>query len=233
MSEFRRNERMAIAWRAAQDIPPGICVNLGIGIASEVVRYVPDAAGIVFHSENGVLGVGPHASADAIDRNLVNASQQFVTVNPGGAFFDCCESFAMLRGGHVKLALVGAYEVAQNGDLASWSRGEQGVPPAVGGAMDIVVGVPRIWVLMEHVTKGGHPRLVRHTSLPLTGVEVVERVYTDRAVIDVTPEGGVVTELHPDTDLADLQALTEWPLTLAAHCVPLRLSERINGEQLC
>lgn len=229
MSEHRHRDRLAIAWRAAQDIPPGICANLGIGIASDVARYVPDCAGVVFHSENGILGVGPHAQEASVNRNLVNANQQFVTVAPGGAFFDCCESFAMLRGGHVSLALVGAYEVAENGDLASWSRGEQGVPPAVGGAMDIVAGVPQIWVLMEHLTKDGRPRLVHRTTLPLTGVGVVHRVYTDQAVIDITPEGGVVTELHPDLSFADLLGMTEWSLTLSAHCAPLRWPDWTRG----
>lgn len=222
MSERRHRDRLAIAWRAAQDIPFGVYANLGIGIASEVARYVPDCAGVMFHSENGILGVRPHAQEASVNRNLVNASQQFVTVIPGGAFFDCCESFAMLRGGHVALALIGAYEVAENGDLASWDRGEQGVPPAVGGAMDIVAGVPQIWVLMEHLTKNDRPRLVHRTTLPLTGVGVVDRVYTDRAVIDITPEGGVVTELHPDLSFTDLQRMTEWSLTLSAHCAPLR-----------
>jgi 3-oxoacid CoA-transferase B subunit len=222
MSKLRHRKRLAIAWRAAQDIPPGIYANLGIGIASEVAQYVPDSTGVIFHSENGILGVGHLAKETSINRNLVNASQQFVTITSGGAFFDCCESFTMLRGGHVKLALLGAYEVAENGDLASWSRGEKSVPPAVGGAMDIVVGVPRIWVLMEHLTKDDRPRLVRRTTLPLTGMSVVDRVYTDRAVIDITPDGGVVTELHPDLSFADLQQITEWPLILSPECTPLR-----------
>jgi 3-oxoadipate CoA-transferase beta subunit len=217
--------RQAVAWRAAQDLRDGSYDNLGVGMPADVSRFVPADVEVVFQSENGILGMGPRANDRNLNRNLVNASQQFVTVLPGASYFDCCESFAMLRGGHVDVALLGAYEVTQAGDLANWDRGDPRVPPAVGGAMDIAVGARAIWVLMEHLGKDGRPRLVRSTALPLTGTQVVRRVYTDLAVIEVAEGAGVVHELRADIGFAELQRVTDWELVAAPDCRALRMPD--------
>lgn len=223
MSTAQKLIRQCIAWRAAQDLQDGSYVNLGVGIPTEVARHVPSEVEVVFQSENGILGVGPQAEQHTINLNLVNASQQFVTVLPGASFFDCCESFAMLRGGHINVALLGAYEVAENGDLANWDRGDPDVPPAVGGAMDIAVGAQAIWILMEHLGANGRRRLVRETGLPLTGCGIVKRVYTDLAVIDITPKGSIVRELKAGLCFSQLQEITEWALVLDKDCQVLRM----------
>ena len=222
--------RQCIAWRAAQDLPDGAYVNLGVGIPTEVPRYVPANVELVFHSENGILGAAGQAPPSAINRNLVNASQQFITVKPGASYFDCCDSFAMLRGGHVDLALLGAYEVAANGDLANWDRGQADVPPAVGGAMDIAAGARAIWVLMEHCASDGRPRLVERTKLPLTGAGVVRRVYTDLATIELTGHQALVLQLKAGWTLARLQEITEWQLVLAPDCQPLAMPTWTGSE---
>ncbi|PCE30727.1 CoA-transferase [Burkholderia ubonensis] len=216
MSDAQQARRQQIAWRAAQDFFEGAYVNLGVGIPTEAVRHVPAGREVIFHSENGILGVGGIAPDCAINRNLVNASQQFVTVQAGASYFDCCESFAMLRGRHVDIAFLGGYEISEAGDLASWDRRKSGVPPAVGGAMDIAIGAQAIWVGMEHCTADGRSRLVREVSLPLTGARVVSRVYTDLAVIDVGPQGGIVREIHPGITMRHLREVTQWRLAEAS-----------------
>lgn len=231
MSARNATLRESIAWRAAQDLREGDYVNLGVGIPTETARFVPAGVEVIFHSENGILGVGARAAPDAVNRNLVNASQQFVTVGAGASFFDCCESFAMLRGGHIDVALLGAYQVAENGDLANWDRADPAVPPAVGGAMDIAAGARAIWVLMEHLDSRGQPRLVREATLPLTGARVVRRVYTDLAVIDLGPAGGLVRELRTDVSMAALCACTDWRLAQAADCRPLRMPECVEAAR--
>lgn len=224
MSTVQNQERLQIAWRAAQDFYEGAYINLGVGIPTEASRFVPAGREVVFHSENGILGVSGPAVGDSINRNLVNASQQYVTVLQGASYFDCCESFAMLRGGHVDIAFLGGYEVSEAGDLANWDRRKEGVPPAVGGAMDIAIGAKKIWIGMEHSTVDRKPRLVREVSLPRTGTAVVSRVYTNLAVIDVTPQGGVVRQIHPGITLHQLREVTDWRLLespdLRAMCLP-------------
>jgi 3-oxoacid CoA-transferase B subunit len=227
--------RRGIAWRAAQDLEDGMYVNLGVGVPTEITpSLVPSGREVVFQSENGALGVGALAAAGQGSPDLVNASQQRVTLVPGGCFFGCGDSFMMLRGAHVDVALLGAFQVSERGDLASWTRQRQDAPPAVGGAMDIAVGARAIWVLMEHRTKPGEPRLVRRCSHPLTAPGVVRRIYTDLAVVDVGPHGFVVRESLPELPFEMLQAWTEAPLLRApewrALVVPDAFDERGERE---
>ncbi len=205
--------RVQMAARVAQDIPEGWYVNLGIGIPTLVADHVPHGREVVFHSENGVLGIGPAPVGDARDPWLINAGKQLVTLNPGGAYSHHADSFAMIRGGHLDLCVLGAFEVAENGDIANWATSENDTAPAVGGAMDLAVGARRLWVVMEHTTKDGRPRLVRRCAYPLTAPAAVTRVYTNLAVLDVTPQGFAVVELAPGMTLEALQARTEAPLT--------------------
>ena len=201
--------RTEIAARAAQDIPEGWYVNLGIGMPTLVADQVPPGREVVFHSENGVLGMGPAPAADARDPWLINAGKQHVTLVAGGAYSHHADSFAMIRGGHLDLCVLGAFEVAENGDIANWATSENDTAPAVGGAMDLAVGAKRLWALMGHVTKDGRPRLVRRCAYPLTAPGAVMRVYTDMAVLEVTPDGFAALDLAPGVTFADLQARTD------------------------
>ena len=196
-----------IAWRAAQDIEDGAYVNLGIGFPEMVAKFQPEGREAIFHTENGVLGFGDAPKPGAEDWDLINAGKKAITEKPGSAFFHHADSFAMVRGGHLDIAILGAYQVAQTGDLANWSTGRGGVP-AVGGAMDLVHGARRVAVITDHITKKGAPKLVESCTLPLTGVGCVTRVYTSLCVVDV--EGGhfVLREKIPAISLADLQSLT-------------------------
>jgi 3-oxoadipate CoA-transferase, beta subunit len=207
--------RDALARRVAQDIPEGWSVNLGIGIPTLVGNYVPKEREVVFHSENGILGMGPAPAPDAIDRWLINASSQYVTLRPGASFMSHSDSFALVRGGHLDLCVLGAFQVAENGDLANWARSEDDTAPAIGGAMDLAAGARRIWIVMEHTTRGGEPRLLRRCTYPLTAPACVVRVYTDLAVIDVTPEGFAVIDMVPGMTLDVLQQRTEAKLRRA------------------
>ncbi|TNB97542.1 3-oxoacid CoA-transferase subunit B [Paracoccus marcusii] len=200
-----------IAWRAAQDIHDGAYVNLGIGFPEMVARFQPIGRQAIFHTENGILGFGEAPPAGAEDWDLINAGKKAVTIRPGTAFFHHADSFAMVRGGHLDVAILGAYQVAQNGDLANWSTGPKGVP-AVGGAMDLVHGAKRVAVITDHVTRDGKPKLVEACSLPLTGVACVTRVYTSLAVIDI--EGGrfMLREKLAALSFDYLQSLTGAPL---------------------
>jgi 3-oxoadipate CoA-transferase beta subunit len=209
--------RTQMAARVAQDIPEGWYVNLGIGIPTMVADQVPPDREVIFHSENGVLGFGPAPAPEARDPWLINAGKQLVTLKPGGAFVHQADSFAMIRGGHLDLCVLGAFEVAENGDVANWATSENDTAPAVGGAMDLAVGAKRLWVVMEHTTKDGRPRLVRRCSYPLTAPGAVSRVYTNLAVLDVTPAGFAVVDMAPGLSLEDLQARTDAPLTPAGH----------------
>ena len=201
-----------IAWRAAQDIEDGAYVNLGIGFPEMVAKFQPEGREAIFHTENGVLGFGEAPAAGEEDWDLINAGKKAITQKPGSAFFHHADSFAMVRGGHLDVAILGAYQVAENGDLANWSTGRGGVP-AVGGAMDLVHGAKRVAVLTDHVTKKGDPKLVDSCTMPLTGVGCVTRIYTSLAVVDV--EGGrfVLREKLPTISMEDLQALTGAELT--------------------
>jgi 3-oxoadipate CoA-transferase beta subunit len=208
--------RSEMAARVAADIPEGWYVNLGIGIPTLVADHVPLEREVVFHSENGVLGMGPAPARDAINPWLINAGKQHVTLRKGGAIVHHADSFAIIRGGHLDLCVLGAFEVAENGDMANWATSENDTAPAVGGAMDLAVGAKRVWVVMEHTTKDGKPRLVRRCSYPLTALGVVSRVYTNLAVLDVTPAGFMVREMIPGLTLEALQARTEAKLSLPA-----------------
>jgi 3-oxoadipate CoA-transferase, beta subunit len=208
--------RKQIAWRAAQDLYDGIYVNLGIGLPTLVADVLPEGREIVLQSENGVLGVGPAPGVNEIDLDLVNAGKQPVTLLTGGSYVHHTDSFLMIRGQHLDLALLGAFEVAENGDLANWTTDDPKFPPGVGGAMDLAAGAKRLWVLMEHTTKDGTPKLVRKCTYPLTAPGAVKRIYTNLATIDVTDLGFVVLGMAPGLSLEDLQARTEAKLHLPA-----------------
>ena len=210
---LKRLGRDAMAARVAQDIPEGWYVNLGIGMPTLIANHVTDEREVVFHAENGVLGVGPAPSKDAIEPWLINAGKQYVTLRKGGAYVHHSDSFAMIRGGHLDLCVLGAFEVAENGDIANWSTSENDTAPAVGGAMDLAVGAKRLWVLMEHTTKDGRSKLVERCAYPLTALGAVSRVYTDLAVLDVTPRGFEVVDLAPGISFETLQARTAAKLT--------------------
>jgi 3-oxoadipate CoA-transferase beta subunit len=201
--------RTQMAARVAQDIPEGWFVNLGIGIPTMVADHVPAEREVILHSENGILGMGPAPPKDKVNPWLVNAGKQPVTLRPGGSFFHHADSFAMIRGGHIDLCVLGAFEVAENGDIANWATSENDSAPAVGGAMDLAAGAKRLWVVMEHTTKDGRPKLVEQCGYPLTAPRAVLRVYTNLAVVDVVAgRGFVVREMTPGMSLAELQAQT-------------------------
>lgn len=208
--------RHQLAWRAAQDLPEGAFVNLGIGIPTLAASYVPPGREVIFHSENGVLGLGPAPQAGEEDENLIDAGKNLTTLITGGCYVHHADAFLMIRGGHLDISLLGAFEVSEAGDLANWTTDDPSFPPGVGGAMDLAVGAKEIRVLMDHVSKKGEPRILKTCSLPLTAPRCVKRIYTNLAVIDVTPKGLVVLEMVPGMTLEKLQAITEPKLTLAA-----------------
>lgn len=213
-----------IAWRAAQDMEDGAYVNLGIGFPEMVARFKPEGREVVFHTENGVLGFGKAPAEGEEDWDLINAGKKAITLKPGSAFFHHADSFAMVRGGHLDLAVLGAYQIAQNGDLANWSTGKGGVP-AVGGAMDLVHGAKRVAVVTDHVAKNGKPKLVETCTMPLTGVGCVTRVYTSLAVVDICDEHFVLKEKLAAISFDELQALTGAPLTIDGDLVELIVPE--------
>ena len=201
-----------IAWRAAQDLPDGY-VNLGIGFPEMIAKFKPEGRDVIYHTENGVLDFGEAPPPGEEDWDLINAGKKAITLNPGGAFFHHADSFAMVRGGHLDVAVLGAYEIAENGDLANWSTGPGSVP-AVGGAMDLVHGAKQIWVVTDHVTKKGEPKLLKQCRLPLTGVGCVTTVYTSLAVLDIVDQRFVLREKLPDISMDELQAVTEAELVV-------------------
>ncbi|TWF77166.1 3-oxoadipate CoA-transferase beta subunit [Pseudonocardia hierapolitana] len=201
-----------MAARVAQDIPDGSYVNLGIGLPTLVADVVPPGREIIYHSENGILGMGPAPEPGTGDPELINAGKQLVTLVPGGAYFHHTDAFVMMRGGHIDITVLGAFQVAANGDLANWATDDATLPPAVGGAMDLAVGARQVFVLTTHTTKDGKPKLLPTCTYPLTAAAVVDRVYTDLAVLDVTPEGFVVREMVPGLSRDELQARTGAPL---------------------
>ncbi|MCM2441238.1 CoA transferase subunit B [Agrobacterium vitis] len=196
-----------IAWRAAQDIADGAYVNLGIGFPEMVAQYQPPGRQAIFHTENGILNFGEAPAEGEEDWDLINAGKKAVTLKPGAAFFHHADSFAMVRGGHLDVAILGAYQVAQNGDLANWRVGSKGVP-AVGGAMDLVHGAKQVFVITEHVSKKGEFKLLDKCTFPLTGVGCITRVYTSHAVIDIAKGHFVVREMLAAMTLDELQAMT-------------------------
>ncbi len=208
-TEFAPLDRNGMAERAARDIPEGWLVNLGIGIPTLIADFVPADREVIFHSENGLIGVGPAPAPDAVNRFLANASGTHVTLRTGGSYVHHADSFAIARGGHLDLCVLGAFEVAENGDIANWARSPDEPVKQVGGAMDLAIGAKRLWVVMEHTTKDGEPRLRHRCTYPLTAKGTVKRVYTNLAVIDVTPRGFVVRDMIPGMTLEALQARTE------------------------
>jgi len=210
--------RRQMAWRAAQDIRDGMVVNLGMGMPVHVADYVPPAVDLFIHSENGIVGVGPLASPERADPDLVDASSRRITLRPGASIVDSSWSFAMIRGGHIDVTILGAFEVAKNGDLANWDMRLPNKGPLVGGAMDLAACARAVWVIMEHNTRNGAPRLLETCTLPLTAVRCVRRVYTDVAVIEVTPDGFLVREMLDGLSEADLQARSGAPLAFAPDC---------------
>ncbi|OZI31560.1 3-oxoadipate CoA-transferase [Bordetella genomosp. 10] len=205
---MQRLTRHQMAARLARDIPPGSYVNIGIGMPELVANYLDPDDEILLHSENGILGMGPNAGEGEEDLELINAGKRPVTLLTGGAFFEHVDSFAIMRGGHLDLSIMGGMQVAPNGDLANWSLGRKGEPPAVGGAMDLSVGARKVYILMEHNAKDGTPKLVEKCTLPLTGPGVVHRVYTDLAVVEITPEGFLVVDKLVGISDEELQAQT-------------------------
>ncbi len=212
---FQPLTREQLARRVARDIPDGSYVNLGIGMPVLIAAHLPAGREIVLHSENGILGMGPPPAPEAADRDLINAGKQPVTLLAGGAFFHHADSFAMMRGGHLDICVMGGMQVSAAGDLANWSLGRAGEPPAVGGAMDLAVGARRVYIMMEHNAKDGTPKIVQRCTLPLTGAGVVSRIYSDLAVIDVTPDGLVVRDMIDGLTLPMLQSRTGAPLRAA------------------
>jgi 3-oxoadipate CoA-transferase beta subunit len=213
--------RRQMAWRAALDIEDGAYVNLGIGLPTMVSDFIPHDREIVFHSENGILGMGPAPKPGAEDKDLINAGKGLTTIVPGGVFFHHNDAFLMIRGGHLDLALLGAFEVSETGDLANWTTEDPHFAPGVGGAMDLAVGAREVRVILEHVTKDGTPRIRKRCVYPLTAPSCVKRIYTNLAVIDVTEDGLVVREMVESIDLAGLQKMTEAKLKLANDWRPL------------
>ena len=209
IKHFTRDQ---IAARVARDIPEGAYVNLGIGLPTKVANYLPADREIFLHSENGLLGMGPAPAAGEEDEDLINAGKQPVTLLTGGAYFHHADAFAMMRGGHLDICVLGAFQVSGGGDLANWHTGAPDAIPAVGGAMDLAIGAKKTWVMMELLTKAGDSKLVQHCTYPLTGVGCVSRIYSDLAVIDLGPQGAAVIELVDGLSFEQLQALT--PVTL-------------------
>jgi 3-oxoadipate CoA-transferase beta subunit len=207
-----RYSRDQMAARVAQDIPEGAYVNLGIGLPTKVANYLPPEREVFLHSENGLLGMGPAPAPGLEDEDLINAGKQPVTLLTGGAYFHHADSFAMMRGGHLDICVLGAFQVSHTGDLANWHTGAPDAIPAVGGAMDLAIGAKQVFVMMEHQTKTGDSKIVERCTYPLTGIGCVSRIYTDLAVLDVTPAGLRVREMAPGLTLADLQAVTAAPL---------------------
>ena len=213
---MKRLTRDQIAARVARDISEGAYVNLGIGLPTMVANHLPREREIFLHSENGLLGMGPAPAPGEEDEDLINAGKQPVTLLPGGAYFHHADSFAMMRGGHLDICVLGAFQVSVTGDLANWHTGAPDAIPAVGGAMDLALGAREVYVMMEHQTRSGESKVVEQCSYPLTGIACVSRIYTDLAVLDVTPAGLLVREIVSDISFEELQQLTGVPLLRAA-----------------
>jgi 3-oxoadipate CoA-transferase beta subunit len=225
---MKKLNREQMAARVARDIPEGAYVNLGIGMPTLVANHLPREREVILHSENGVLGMGPAPAPGEEDPDLINAGKQPVTLLAGGCFFHHADSFAMMRGGHVDICVMGAFQVSAAGDLANWHSGAPDAIPAVGGAMDLAIGAKQVFVMMEHLTKDGKSKLVKQCTYPLTGIACVSRVYTDLAVIDITPDGLRVVEAVDGLEMDELQRLTGLPL-LPAHSASAATQPRSMG----
>lgn len=223
--------REGVAYRVACDLPEGSFVNLGVGIPTLIPTFLPRDKEIFVHSENGILGVGPYAEVGKEDPDLVNATKEYITLLPGASVFDHALSFTMIRGGHITHAVIGAMEVASNGDLANWMVPGEKVP-GVGGAMDLAFGIHNLFVAMTHVNNKGGPKILNKCTYPLTAPQCVRRIYTDIALIDVTPDGLVLRETAPGVSAAEVQSKTEAPLRVAGDCREMAVPAEFNGIKL-
>ena len=214
--------RRQLAWLAANEIPDGAYVNLGIGIPTLCADHMPSEKEVLLHSENGVLGFGPRPEEGEEDPDLVNAGKQPITMLKGGSYFVHSDAFAMIRGGHIDIAMLGAFEVSEKGDLANWTTNNPTFPPGVGGAMDLAAGAKQVWVLTEHVTRDGKPKIVTNCSYPLTSAQCVKRVFTDLAIIDISDAGLTVLGMVDGMSLEELQGLTVPTLVLSPECYKLK-----------
>ena len=215
-TKYQRRTKDELAKRVAQDIHDGAYVNLGIGMPTQVANHLPKEVEVVLHSENGILGMGPAPDSEQEDYDLINAGKQPVTLLPGGAFFHHADSFAMMRGGHLDICVLGAFQVSAKGDLANWSTGEAGSIPAVGGAMDLAIGAKQTWVMMDLLTKQGASKVVQQCTYPLTGAGCVKRIYTDLCTLACTPTGLQLIDTVPGLSLAELEQLVGLPIRPAA-----------------
>jgi 3-oxoadipate CoA-transferase, beta subunit len=213
MQKFSRDQMAALV---AHDIPEGATVNLGIGLPTMVANHLPKDREILLHSENGLLGMGPAPAPGHEDPDLINAGKQPVTLLPGGSYFHHADSFAMMRGGHLDFCVLGAFQVSVHGDLANWHTGAPDAIPAVGGAMDLALGAKRVVVMMEHLTRSGESKIVERCTYPVTGLGCVDRIYTDLAVLDVTPRGLAVVQMAEGMTLGELSRLSGVELAMAA-----------------
>jgi 3-oxoadipate CoA-transferase beta subunit len=218
---YKPLSRNQIAWRAAQDLEDGMVVNLGLGMPVLCANYCPEGREVLLQSENGVLGVGPVAQGDEEDQDQTDAGSQLITLIPGASIFSSADSFAMIRGGHIDVTLLGGFEVASNGDLANWDANMPGKGPLIGGAMDLAVGAKEVRIMMQHTTRDGSPRLLEACNYKLTAPNCVKRVYTDLAVVDVTADGFVVREILDGVSREELQAKSGASLNFADDCSAL------------
>ena len=212
MSNYQRRTKDQLAARVAQDIFDGAIVNLGIGQPTLVANHLPADREVILHSENGILGMGPAPAAGSEDYDLINAGKQPVTLLAGGSFFHHADSFAMMRGGHLDICVLGAFQVSASGDLANWSTGEEGAIPAVGGAMDLAIGAKQTWVMMDLLTKKGESKIVKECTYPLTGIGCVKRVYSDLATLECTPDGLKLIDTVDGLTHAELEKLIGLPI---------------------
>jgi 3-oxoadipate CoA-transferase beta subunit len=209
---YGRRSKEQLAARVARDIHDGACVNLGIGMPTAVANHLPAGREVILHSENGILGMGAAPPAGEEDYDLINAGKQPVTLLPGGCYFHHADSFAMMRGGHIDICVLGAYQVSATGDLANWSTGEAGAIPAVGGAMDLATGARQTWVMMDLLARSGESKVVARCTYPLTGIACVKRIYTDLATLDCTPDGLRLVDTVDGLDHAELERLVGLPI---------------------
>ncbi|WP_406624438.1 3-oxoacid CoA-transferase subunit B [Acidovorax sp. SDU_ACID1] len=212
MSNYTKRSKSELAQRVAQDIFDGAYVNLGIGMPTQVANYIPAGREVILHSENGILGMGPVPAEGQEDYDLTNAGKQPVTLLPGGCFFHHADSFAMMRGGHLDISVLGAFQVSATGDLANWSTGEAGAIPAVGGAMDLAVGAKQTWVMMDLLTKAGESKVVQACTYPLTGLACVKRIYTDLCTLECTPQGLRLIDTVPGLTHVELERILGLPI---------------------
>ena len=214
MISYQKRSKDELAQRVARDIPEGATVNLGIGMPTLVANHMAKGLEVLLHSENGILGMGPAPAAGQEDYDLINAGKQPVTLQKGGAFFHHADSFAMMRGGHLDICVLGAFQVSATGDLANWSTGEAGSIPAVGGAMDLAIGAKQTWVMMDLLTKKGESKVVKTCTYPLTGIACVKRIYSERATLDCTPQGLRLVDKVDGLAHAELEKLIGLPVAL-------------------